>query len=131
MESDGERQEKCGVLIVVCNERQVDPVNFSWKWGEDELPIVDQYTYLGVEISKEDCSWDTHIKKTIGKGKSHVGKTDVIVLITDSHLGTTIKRCILMQDECDSTKARICRRSMGREREVRKRVGNSSTNDSS
>ena len=28
------------------------PVEFKWKWGGEELPIVDQYTYLGVEISK-------------------------------------------------------------------------------
>ena len=44
---------KCA--LVVCNEDKVNPVNFKWKWGEDELPIVDQYIYLGVEISK-DCS---------------------------------------------------------------------------
>ena len=42
--------------VVVCNEYMVNPVNFSWKWGEDELPMVDQYTYLGVDMSK-DCSW--------------------------------------------------------------------------
>ena len=53
---------------VVCNEDKVNPANFKWKWGEDELPIVNQYTYLGVEISK-DCSWDAHIAKVIGKGK--------------------------------------------------------------
>ena len=49
--------KKCGV--VVCNEDKVSPATFEWKWGEDELPIVDQYTYLGVEISK-DSSWDAH-----------------------------------------------------------------------
>ena len=38
--------------VVVCNEDKVNPVTFEWKWGEDELPITDQYTYLGVEISK-------------------------------------------------------------------------------
>ncbi|MEP2874451.1 MAG: reverse transcriptase domain-containing protein [Hyphomicrobiales bacterium] len=112
--------KKCAV--VVCNEDKVNPVNFSWKWGEDELPIVDQYTYLGVEISK-DCSWDTHIAKVIGKGKAQVGKMDAI--LTDSNLDTRIKRCNLM-----NAKARICWRSMGRERETRKTVGNS-TNDSS
>ena len=68
-------------------------VNFKFKWGEDELLIVDQYTYLGVEISKE-CSWDAYIAKVIGKGKSQVGKMDAI--LTDPHLGTRIKICILM-----------------------------------
>ena len=52
--------------VVVCNEDKL--VNFKWKW-EDELPIVDQYSYLGVEISKY-CSWHAHIAKAIGKGKS-------------------------------------------------------------
>ena len=83
--------KKCAV--VVCNEDKENPITFKWKWGKDELPIVDQYTYLGVEISK-DCSWDTHIAKVIGKGKAHVGKMDAI--LTDSHLDTRIKRCILM-----------------------------------
>ena len=57
------------------------------------MPIADQYTYLGVEISKE-CSWDAHIAKVIGKGKAHVGKMDAI--LTDSHLDSRIKRCILI-----------------------------------
>ena len=52
--------KKCAV--VVCNADDVNPVNFKWKWGEDEFPIVDQYTYLGLEISK-GCSWDAHIAK--------------------------------------------------------------------
>ena len=62
-------------------------------WGEDELPIVDQYMYLGVEISK-DCSWDAHIGKVVGKDKSQVGKMDAT--LTDPHLDTSNKICILM-----------------------------------
>ena len=38
------------VVVAVCNEDQVNPVTFKWKWGEDKLPIADQYTYLGVDI---------------------------------------------------------------------------------
>ena len=74
----------------------MSPENFKWKWGEDELyTIVDQYTCLGVDISK-GCSWNAHIAKVIGKGKTHVGKMDAI--LTDSHLDTInrIKLCILM-----------------------------------
>ena len=49
--------EKCDV--VARNENKGNPVSFQRKWGEEGLPIVDQYTYIGVEISK-DCSWDAH-----------------------------------------------------------------------
>ena len=87
------------------------------------MPIADQRTHLGVEISKE-CSWDAHKAKVIGKGKAHVGKMDAI--LTDSHLDTRIKRCTRYYVECDCTKARIRRSSMGREREVGKTAGNSS-----
>ena len=73
---------KCAV--VVCNKDKGNPVILKWNWGEDELWIVDQYTYLGVDISK-DCSWDAH---TTGKGKSQVGKMDAI--LTDPHLDTRI-----------------------------------------
>ena len=78
---------------VVCNEDKVNPVNFKWKWREDDLPIVDQYTYLGVEVSK-DCPWDARIAKVIGKGRSQVGKMGVI--LTDPHLDTRIEICILV-----------------------------------
>ena len=39
--------------VVACNDDKVSPVNFKWNWGEDDLPIVDQYTYPGVETSKK------------------------------------------------------------------------------
>ena len=43
--------EKCAVVVaVVCIEDKVNPVRFKWKWGEDELPIVDQYAYRSVDI---------------------------------------------------------------------------------
>ena len=35
----------------------MNPVNVKWKREEDGLPIVNQYSYLGVEMSKY-CSWD-------------------------------------------------------------------------
>ena len=95
MDSDNERKtaRNSSTVVVVCNEDKVNPVTFKWKWGEDELPIADQYTYLGVEISKE-WSWDAHIAKVIGKGKAHVGKTNAI--LTDSHLDTRITIYILI-----------------------------------
>ena len=84
--------KKC--TVVLCNEDKVKSVNFKWEWGEDDLPIVDQYMYLGVEISKGCCSWDANIPKVIGKGISQVGKMDANLI--DSHLDTRIKICIMV-----------------------------------
>ena len=47
------------------------------------MPIADQYTYLGAEISKTALG-DARIAKVVGKGKAHVGKMDAILI--DSHL---------------------------------------------
>ena len=44
--------------VVVCNEDEANTAKFSWKWREAELPIVDRYTYLDVDLSKYR-SWDT------------------------------------------------------------------------
>ena len=49
-------------------------------------------------------------------------------ILTDSHLGTRIKN--MYYDSCDYAKARICRRSLGRELEAGKTAG-SSTDGSS
>ena len=62
----------------------------KWTWGGEELPIVDQFTYLEVEVSK-NCSWETHINKVIQKGKPEVGRMDVI--LRDSHIATRMERC--------------------------------------
>ena len=35
---------KCAVLV--CNEDKRKPVEFKWKWGEEDLPIVDRYTSI-------------------------------------------------------------------------------------
>ena len=37
--------------VVACDEDKKNPVSFKWK-GDGELPIVDQDTYLGVDISQ-------------------------------------------------------------------------------
>ena len=44
-------------------------------------------------------------------------------ILTDPHLDTRIKICIMMN--VSVPKLRVCRRSMGREREVHKTTGNS------
>ena len=50
---------KCGVVV---HNEDGESGKFSWKWGEEEVPVVDQYTYLGVDISKY-CSRDAHTAK--------------------------------------------------------------------
>ncbi|CAB1100845.1 unnamed protein product [Ectocarpus sp. CCAP 1310/34] len=49
--------------VMVCNENKEEPVEHRWKWGIEEIAVVDQYTYLGVEIAK-DCSWNAHMSKS-------------------------------------------------------------------
>ena len=83
--------KKC--TVVVCSEDKVNPATSKWKWGEDELPVVDQYTYLGVEMPN-DCSRDAHTAKVIGKGNSQVGRMNAI--LTDSYLDMRIRICILI-----------------------------------
>lgn len=37
--------------VVVCHEDNNKPVEFKWKRGDEDLPIVNQYTCLCAEIS--------------------------------------------------------------------------------
>ena len=64
MESDSERKNVRGSCI--CNEDNENPVTFKYNWGTGEITIVDQQTYLGVELPKY-CSWDARIAKVVGK----------------------------------------------------------------
>ena len=45
--------------VVVCNEDEVNPVDFVWKWGEDELPIVD-LMYLSIKIYQKTALLGIH-----------------------------------------------------------------------
>ena len=87
-------KKRAVVVVVVCNEGKANPATFKWKWGEDEQPTADQYTCLGVEISKHCLLLGCTHSKRIGKGKRPVGKMDAI--LTDSRLETRIKLRNLM-----------------------------------
>ncbi|CAB1100184.1 unnamed protein product [Ectocarpus sp. CCAP 1310/34] len=76
----------------VCNENKEEPVEHRWKWGIEEIAVVDQYTYLGVEIAK-DCSWNAHMSKVAEKGKARAGKLHPI--LANRHLDTRIKLTVL------------------------------------
>ena len=43
-------------------EVKVKPIAFKWKWREDEVLIVDLFTYLGVEMSKAALGMHTQQK---------------------------------------------------------------------
>ncbi|CAB1109340.1 unnamed protein product [Ectocarpus sp. CCAP 1310/34] len=70
---------------------QIDAAK-KWKWGVEEIAVVDQYTYLGVEIAK-DCSWNAHMSKVAEKGKARAGKLHPI--LANRHLDTRIKLKVL------------------------------------
>ncbi|CAB1103975.1 unnamed protein product [Ectocarpus sp. CCAP 1310/34] len=91
--------------VMVCNENKDEPVEHRWKWGIEEIAVVDQckwgieetaevdqYTYLGVEIAK-DCSWNAHMSKVAEKGKARAGKLHPI--LANRHLDTRIKLTVL------------------------------------
>ena len=46
-------------------------VEGSWKWGEQDLPRVSNYKYLGIDFA-ESGAWDVHIKKVVASGKKKV-----------------------------------------------------------
>ncbi|CAB1104848.1 unnamed protein product [Ectocarpus sp. CCAP 1310/34] len=73
--------------VMVCNEDKEEPVGHRWKWGIKEIAVVDQYTYLGVEIAK-DCSWNAHMSKVAEKGKARAGKLHPI--LANRHLDTRV-----------------------------------------
>ncbi|CAB1101144.1 unnamed protein product [Ectocarpus sp. CCAP 1310/34] len=78
--------------VMVCNEDREESVEYRWKWGVKEIAVVDQYTYLGVEIAK-DYSWNAHTSKVAEKGKARAGKLHPI--LANPHLNTRIKLTVL------------------------------------
>lgn len=56
MKSDSRRGKRA---VDVSNENRENSGEFGWRWGGEEVPIADQYAYLGVETSR-NCSRDAH-----------------------------------------------------------------------
>ena len=46
-----------------------DAVEGDWKWGENSLPKVCKYTYLGIDFQCNGA-WDAHIKRVVENGRS-------------------------------------------------------------
>ena len=69
-----------------------DKVKGKWNWGDHVLPIVSNYTYLGVNFSYNGA-WDTHIKKLIQNGKQTVNQLNSI--ISNRYINVSA-RCMLL-----------------------------------
>ena len=66
--------------MALCDEDTKNAVEFTWKWGEEERPIVEQhiYIYVGVKISECHWDWDVHMNQVIETGQAQRAKMDVI-----------------------------------------------------
>ena len=60
-------------------------VEGSWKWGEQDLPRVSKYTYLGIDFA-ESGAWDMHIKKVVASGKKKVNQLHSVISNRDINL---------------------------------------------
>ena len=70
-----------------------DSVKGQWNWGEHVLPIVSNYTYLGVDFSYNGA-WDTHIKKLIQNGMQKV--TQLNSIISNRYINLSARRMLLL-----------------------------------
>ena len=48
-------------------------VEGSWNWGEQALPRLSKYTYLGVDFTSNDA-WDKHVKRVLQNGRKKVSQ---------------------------------------------------------
>ena len=68
-----------------------DKVKGKWNWGDHVLPIVSNYTYLGVDFSYNGA-WD--IKKLIQNGKQKVNQLNSI--ISNRYINLSARRMLLL-----------------------------------
>ena len=81
--------KKCAVVIFSKSEK----VSGKWAWGNENLPVLDSYCYLGIEFSS-DGSWDKHIKSLITRNRQKLSGMYRILHNFDLDLRT--RRHILM-----------------------------------
>ena len=65
----------------------------KWVWGDESLPVLDSYCYLGVEFSS-DGSWDKHIKSLLVCNMKKLG--GLYRVLHNFSLNLTTRRHILM-----------------------------------
>jgi hypothetical protein len=66
----------------------------NWHWGNVEIPVVNQYTYLGVEFSS-DCKWDAHIQTLANKAKAKLARMTSLFCCPSIDIG--VKRTVFAQ----------------------------------
>ena len=66
----------------------------QWFWGNVEIPVVNQYTYLGVEFCS-DGKWDTHIQNLANKAKTKLAR--MTSLFSCPTIDMEVKRTVFMQ----------------------------------
>ena len=47
----------------------------DWKWGENSLPKVCKYTYLGIDFR----AWDAHTKRVVENGRKKVNQLHSVI----------------------------------------------------
>lgn len=82
---------KCAVMLCgpVPDQDRTQP----FMWGDQEIPIVDEYTHLGVLVSS-DGSQDAHFQRIIKQGNARVAAMKP--LLKDAHLTMRIKRLLML-----------------------------------
>ena len=48
-------------------------VEGSWNWGEQALPRLSKYTYLGVDFTSNGA-WDEHVKRVLQNGRKKISQ---------------------------------------------------------
>ena len=60
-------------------------VEGTWKWGEYHLPIVTEYTYLGVDFASNGA-WDGRIKKVLDSGRKKINQLHSVISNRDINM---------------------------------------------
>ena len=67
-----------------------DAVEGDWKWGENSLPKVCKYTYLGIDFQ---CNGDAYIKRVVENGRKKVNQLHCVISNRGVNLSVTVTLC--------------------------------------
>ena len=70
-----------------------DAVEGDWKWGENSLPKVCKYTYLGIDFQCNGA-WDAHIKRVVENGRKKVNQLHSV--ISNRGVNLSARRLLLL-----------------------------------